>query len=392
MGGATRRGAIAGGLALAACDRPGADPRAAGLDPADPFPTAAGRAPAAAQAPVAAGPSRRLAGGPLPRLRDLAPFPLGDEVSTGDLADPVVRALAATQFSQLTIGWEAKMEKVLRPDGSLDFAAADQVADFVRANGQALMGAAVIWHIFRPEPFVRLAGDATAFGAAYDRYIAGLLGHYRGRIRGWDVVNESINDDGTDYFPCLWGEVLGYPGYIARAFHAARAADPHAVLFLNEGGQEIRPRKLDFMMRLVDRLLAMGAPVTGLGAQLHVGVDIAPGDIARTLKTMAAAGLPIHVSEFDVTRQSDRRLDLRSPAEKTQAQQRIYAEALDAFHGLPARQQFAFTVFGVRDRDSWLRIPPNAGDGHDAPLLFDDAGQPKPLFWTVADTLRRMRA
>ena len=120
-------------------------------------------------------------------------------------------------------------------------------------------------------------------------------------------------------------------------------------------------------------------------------VDIAPGAIARCLTTMAGFGLPIHVSEFDCSLQSGRKLDLRSRADKRAAQRRVYAEALEAFHALPARQQFAFTVFGLRDRDSWLRTPPNAGDGTDEPVLFDDAGRPKPVFWTVADTLRRMR-
>jgi endo-1,4-beta-xylanase len=45
---------------------------------------------------------------------------------------------------------------------------------------------------------------------------------------------------------------------------------------------------------------------------------------------------------------------------------------------LPERQRYAFTIWGVRDRDSWLRRPPNAGDGSDRPLLFDDEGRPKP--------------
>ena len=380
---ATRRGALLGGLALAGCDRRARAAPAPFADAGGLFPTAAGRAKGWNPG---AGPT-----GPLPRLRDLAPFPLGNEVVSDSLADPVYAELARTQFRQLSIGWEAKMEAVLQADGSLRFDGADRIAEFCRANGLGLMGAALVWHVFSPEPFQRLAGDPAAFGALYDGFLRGVIGRYRGRVRGWDVVNEPINDDGTAQRDSLWSRVLGPDPYMIRAFQVAREADPDAVLFLNEGGQEIRPRKLDLLMRLVERLLKAGAPITGLGAQLHVDVDIAPGDIARCLRTMAGFGLPIHVSEFDCSLQCERRLDLRSRADKRAAQQRVYAEALEAFDALPARQRFAFTVFGLRDRDSWLRVPPNAGDGTDEPVLFDDAGRPKPVFWTVADTLRAMR-
>ena len=45
---------------------------------------------------------------------------------------------------------------------------------------------------------------------------------------------------------------------------------------------------------------------------------------------------------------------------------------------LPQRQQFAFTVWGLRDTDSWLRREPE-DDGRDQPLLFDALGRAKPL-------------
>lgn len=379
----TRRSALAGALALSACGRPGAAAPSQGE--AALFPTAAGRSGGGFS------PAADPGGGPLPRLRDLAPFVLGDEVLTYGFADPVYVELARTQFRQLTIGYEAQMEHLVQPDGSLRFDDADRVAAFVLGGGQLLQGASLIWHAAAPDAFKRLQGDAAAFARAYDGYIREVVGRYRGRVRGWDVVNEPINDDGTAQRDSLWSRVLGPDQYMVRAFQVAREADPDAVLFLNEGGQEIRPTKLDRLVRLVDRLLKAGAPITGLGAQLHVDIDIAPGDIARCLKAMAGFGLPIHVSEFDCSLQSERRVDLRSRADKRAAQQRVYAEALEAFHALPARQRFAFTVFGLRDRDSWLRVPPNAGDGTDEPLLFDDAGRPKPVFRTVADTLKAMR-
>jgi len=60
----------------------------------------------------------------------------------------------------------------------------------------------------------------------------------------------------------------------------------------------------------------------------------------------------------------------------------------EAFVALPAAQRFAFTAFGLRDKDSWLRRPPNAGDGTDSPLLFDDEGRPKPAFEAVVHAIQ----
>ena len=64
-------------------------------------------------------------------------------------------------------------------------------------------------------------------------------------------------------------------------------------------------------------------------------------------------------------------------AAKLEAQARLAGEAAEALAALPAAQRYGFTTWGVRDQDSWLRHAPNAGDGSDAPLLFDDAGRPK---------------
>ena len=107
-----------------------------------------------------------------------------------------------------------------------------------------------------------------------------------------------------------------------------------------------------------------------------------PGAIRAAIQDLAGLGLPIHLSELDVsTRNAEGvrgALDLTPRPERLERQARVVHEAADAFCALPAHQRYAFTVWGLRDKDSWLRRPPNAGDGSDQPLLFDDDGLPKP--------------
>jgi endo-1,4-beta-xylanase len=133
--------------------------------------------------------------------------------------------------------------------------------------------------------------------------------------------------------------------------------------------------------------LNRGAPITGLGNQSHIDIDTPDGASTRAIQALARFGLPIHISELDVSL-GRRRLDLRSPAQKLALQSRRMVEVAEAFVALPPAQRFAFTFWGVRDRDSWLQRPPN-GDGTDQPLPFDDNLRPKPAFYAVADVFRR---
>ncbi len=364
-----RRAVLAGALALGACGRGEAGERGLGG--------------VSLEAPTAAPVDRS---GPIPALRELAPFPIGTEVMTADLDTPGVAPLAARQFSQITPGFELKMEVVLRPDFSLDFVRADRIADWAQSNGQRFHATTLIWFLQDPEAFKRLDGDRRAFGAAYDRYIAAVLGRYRGRAVGWDCVNEPLEREGEGLRRSRWSSNLGEEDHIVRAFEQAHAADPHTLLFLNEEGLEIRPAKRQALQRLIERLLKRGAPVGGIGIEGHIGIDQAPGQSTATLRELARFGLPIHVSEHDCSLEP-RTFSLRGRAEKLQAQARLTGEMLDAFCDLPAAQRYAFTLWGVRDDLSWLNVPPYT-PGADAPLPFDPQGRPKPAFDAMVARLR----
>jgi endo-1,4-beta-xylanase len=190
-------------------------------------------------------------------------------------------------------------------------------------------------------------------------------------------------ENGEGLRESLWTRKLGQTGHFKVAFEAAKAADPAAVLFVNDYHLESRPAKLATYMRLIEQLLKDGVPLGGIGCQTHCWSELAPGAITATLKQLAGFGLPIHLSEMDVSTVQGGMLASRAEAEQRQA--RLYAEAVEAFAALPERQQFAFTVWGLRDRDSWLKRE-NASD---RPLLFDDAGRPKPAFSAVVNALRR---
>jgi endo-1,4-beta-xylanase len=266
-----------------------------------------------------------------------------------------------------------KMEYVVRDDGAFRFDAPDRIAAFARANGQRLFGHTLVWYAQKPPAFERLDESRIAFADALTNYISATVGRYRGLACGWDVVNEAITDDGAELRESLWSQRLGRTDHMLLAYRAAHAADPEVPLFLNDYNLETLPRKRATFLRLAESLLRAGAPLGGLGTQTHVAADLAPGAIRIAIADLASLGLPIHVSEMDVSLTRARGL-FKDPADLARRQARVYAEAAEAFSALPARQRFAFTLWGLRDRDSWL-VRENAAD---TPSLFDAAGRPKP--------------
>lgn len=324
-------------------------------------------------------PARSQTIGPIAPLAPLraAPFPVGACVQAGQLTDPAFSGLVASQFNQVTPEWEMKMEAVLKTDGTFDFTAADTIASYAASHGLRLHGHTLIWYSQNGgEAFARVDNGGEPFRNAYRNYILGVAGRYRGRVSAWDVVNEPVAEEGEGFRDCIWRKNLGMD-YVAHAFRHAREADPGAVLFLNDYNLETKPRKRRTFLMLAEQIMKAGAPLGGLGTQTHLSVDVAPGAIKEAIRDLASLGLPIHISELDVSTTSTR-LTQPDTIRTNTLQAGLVGEAVEAFMALPAQQRYAMTIWGVRDIDSWLRRADTRTSSTERPLLFDDGGAPKP--------------
>jgi endo-1,4-beta-xylanase len=318
----------------------------------------------------------------LPPLKSAAPFPVGSCVQAAQLDDPNFAALIAAQVNQLTPEWELKMEYVVQPDGGYRFDAPDRIAAFAADHGIRFFGHTLVWYEEKPDLFARL--DGAAFRDAYAAYIQAVVGRYRGKAVAWDVVNEPVTDDGAALRDSLWSQKLGQLEHMRFAYDLAHAADPGAVLFLNDYNLESNPRKRATFMALAEQLLKAGAPLMGLGTQTHLAADLPPGAVATAVNDLASLGLKVRVSEMDVSLARAAGL-VNSRADLQRKQAALYAEAAHAFASLPAGQRFDFTFWGLEDPMSWL-VHENAAD---TPLLFDAAGHPKPAAAAWEAGLRR---
>jgi endo-1,4-beta-xylanase len=205
-------------------------------------------------------------------------------------------------------------------------------------------------------------------------HIDAVAGHFKGKVIGWDVVNEAIGPDGR-YTRNVWFEALGEQ-YVERAFRAAHDADPSARLFYNDNGIELPDHPHTVAVRnMVRDLRRRGVPIHGVGIQNHVSTEHHANQeqLSRTIRGFTDLGLKVAITEMDV--------GLDSPgtrARNLERQRRVYRASARACRLNPGCT--SFSTWGVGDRVSWLG-PRAAG------LLFDRGYRPKPAYNAVSRSL-----
>ncbi|WP_158973875.1 endo-1,4-beta-xylanase [Pseudomonas sp. BAV 4579] len=293
--------------------------------------------------------------------------------------------LLARQFSSLVAENAMKPLRIHPQEDRYVFGPADALVAFAEQHGLAVRGHTLLWGSHTPDWFWQGAdGQPATRDQVLQRlkqHIATVVGHYRGRVYAWDVVNEAIEPSQSS---CLrddrWMQVVG-PDYLAVAFRAAHAADPQARLFINDFNTQ-EPAKRDCLARVVKGLLAEGVPVQGIGHQTHISIywpSLAAID--QSLTTFARLGLENQITELDMSLYQHRDYQPLQPlAQRLNLQAERYRDLMALVLTHP--EVTAVTWWGVADKHSWLNHQPGA-PGDDQPLLFDRQQRPKPAYWAV---------
>lgn len=296
-------------------------------------------------------------------------------------ADPAYLPALQREVGSLTAENVMKWGSVHPGPTTWNFGPADEVVVLADETGMRIRGHTLIWGSLQIPPYVRNATTATELRGYMADHIAGLVGRYAERIAQWDVVNEPLSSildpatpDGLD--DNVFRQLIG-PGYIAEAFHLARAADPTAKLYLNENSILLPGPRQDRFYQLVVDLIAAGAPIDGVGFQAHVG--LAPpaqypsqGTIEASLRRFTDLGLEVELTEIDVT-------VLFRPAD-TATSFALQGQDYRALAGgcLAVAGCTGLTTWGMSDQYTWIR---SFFGFHDFPLHFDDFWNRKPAYF-----------
>jgi endo-1,4-beta-xylanase len=271
---------------------------------------------------------------------------------------------------------------------------ADKVVEFAEKNNLIITGHCLIWHSQTGRWFfVDDSGKDVSPAVLKERmrkHIYAIVGRYKGRIKGWDVVNEAFEDDGS-YRNSKFYRILG-KDFIKYAFRFAHEADPNAELYYNDYNVE-KPAKCDSIIQLVKELRTSGCRVDAVGSQSHMQMESPTLEATETsLKKLKEAGVKALITEWDMsilpspysganvsTRfRYTREKDPYREAVPDSVQQKWNKRMLDMF-GLFLRYSDIIervTIWGLNDACSWMNNFPIPGR-KDYAVLFDRNNQPK---------------
>jgi endo-1,4-beta-xylanase len=343
-----------------------------------------------------------------PALKDVfkKDFLMGAAINQNQFSERDARALPiiTRHFNSITPENVLKWESVHPRPNTYNFDGPDAYVAFGEKYHLVIIGHTLIWHNQTPRwVFQDAKGNPvdreTLLGRMRD-HIHAVVGRYKGRIKGWDVVNEALNEDGT-LRQSPWMKIIG-EDYLVRAFQFAHEADPDAQLYYNDYSLENEPKRKG-ALELIKRLKAQGIPIFAVGLQSHDRMAWPTLDQEdATIAAFANLGIKVNITELDIDvlppAGENRGADITLNVE-LQARLNPYANGLPDSVQQALAQRYAqlFRVFlkhrdvikrvtfwGVTDGDSWLNNWPVKGRTN-YPLLFDRAGRPKPAFDAVVN-------
>ena len=289
-----------------------------------------------------------------------------------------------------------KCEVIHPEEDRYDFTLADEFVNFGIENGMVVTGHCLIWHSqLAPWFTVDKNGKKVSAEVLKQRmkdHITTVVTRYKGKIKGWDVVNEAIMEDGS-YRKSAFYEILGEE-FIPLAFQYAHEADPDAELYYNDYSMNV-PGKRDAVVKLVKQLQERGIRIDAVGMQGHMGLDYPDmKEFEESIEAYAATGVKVMITEWDMSalptvRQSANVSDTVAfkkamnpyPEALPDSVSKVWNERMMAFFNLFEKHADVITrvtAWGVSDGDSWKNNFPVRGR-KDYPLLFDRNYQPKPF-------------
>lgn len=293
-------------------------------------------------------------------------------------------------------------------EGEFFFDEADAYVKYGEDNDMFIVGHALVWHSQAPDwIFVDENGDDVSREVLIERmkkHIYALAGRYKGRIHGWDVVNEAISDNEGEYLrKSKWQQIIG-DDFLELAFQFASEAAPNTELYYNDYNMHTAKKRND-AVKLIKNLQSKGIKISGVGMQAHYGFDTPLEDVEASIVAFADLGIKVMVTELDITvlpfPSEDATAEVSTSFEY-QKEFNPYADGLpeDASALLAAKYKDLFAIYlkhkddisrvtfwGLNDGYSWRNDWPIVGRT-DYCLLFDRDNEPKAVYEAILSLVK----
>lgn len=274
---------------------------------------------------------------------------------------------------------------------NFNFNQGDQIVNWALKHNMAVRGHTLAWHSQTSQWVHNTEYSKEEMFAILKNHIFKVVGHWKGKIREWDVVNECLAENvgrgvGQGYQLRSADESVWYrrcgEAFIDSAFVWAHQADPDAILYLNDynighwGNGHYENGKTHAIYNLAKRLKDSGIPIHGVGMQMHTSISgLQVDQIEETVKQFAAIGLKCIITE----------LDMPGSKPSSDAEQKTQATKYAGLASIICRYDNApsMVVWGIADNRSWLDDSEKS-----KPLLFTGEFEAKPSYISTRDMFR----
>lgn len=261
-----------------------------------------------------------------------------------------------------------------------DFSRADQYVKFAEENNMTVTGHCLVWHTTLPNEVWQNPNGSDKTKEEVDAnmkyHINTVLSHFKGKIKGWDVVNEAFNSDGT-FRSTPFYRIMG-EDYIIKAFKYAHEADPDIELYYNDFELYYTPKR-QAVLKLIGDLRKEGIEIS-VGLQAHMWMENPTVEIYENLiRSLRDAGVKVMITEWDISVVAGK--DLYPNGLPIDVNDTWTKRVLDFFRlFLKYKDTITrVTTWGVSDSHSWKNQDDNGKPIKDYCLLFDREQNPKPV-------------
>ncbi|TRZ42497.1 endo-1,4-beta-xylanase [Robertkochia solimangrovi] len=311
-------------------------------------------------------------------LKEVAGFHFGNVISAAKIAssstdNSTMKSIFQSEFNSITAENDMKMRNMFTGADTYDFSDGDAIVAWAKENDMRVHGHTLVWHSSIPDWLANFSGTDEEFSTQVENYIKATVSHFATEkmtvdgtevsvVASWDVVNEAFTSEGTS---SIFRTRLG-ADYVAKCFQWAREADPDVALFYNDYNIAGEPSKRSQIINMANDFIENEIPIDGIGMQMHLNHDWPTSDLETAIQEVANTGLLVHISELDVKVNYSEDIselnEARAMEQETQYQRVAYYYS----NSVPQAQQWGITVWGFRDKDSWLYK-----NNSDWPLLYN---------------------
>ena len=269
-----------------------------------------------------------------------------------------VRSDFSNYWNQITPENEGKWGSVEATRDVYNWAPVDRIYAYAREHNIPMKAHTFVWGSQFPSWITNLSASEQA--AEIEEWIRDYCTRYPDTAM-IDVVNEAI----PGHAPATYAQNAFGNDWIIKSFQLARKYCPNATLILND--YNVLSWDTDKFITLAKPVIAAGV-VDALGEQAHGLADRPLSELQSKLSQIAALGLPIYITEYDIEKTND------------QDQLRVMQQQFPLFYEHPSVK--GITLWGYVVGKTW----------RDGTGLIQDNGTPRPAMTWLMNYLSSARS